>query len=435
MGLSEEVGVYLEALDAGDMVLNTAYAAEADPENHLLREQIIAAAFKVIQMFPEKNIQWNTMPDLLRVEENEFLANIMEWFSQIHKEGTDRILSLLEKAEELPGEMAQRIDRHISRHLMDNDSRVSYLLQLSRCCAATLPEQSYYWTLEAFRLQPQEAPGPNGPYTLQMQNVSEQHVFDRCPICGGVGKPYYRAFTYRYISYETTCEPVKLWMKCESCSNLYTYHFPKTFLESGQSVRKIMPQAGSNNTRIADANILHIWGEILSSLSSMTSGKSVLEIGIGNGECSAAALELGYQVESVEIVEEKAQTIANLLQMDVWCCDFLCFDTDRRYSMIIMGDVIEHVFSPEAALRKVYELLEEDGVLWLSTPNYESAFSRFAKFTDTMWCVPWHITYFSYKGMKILAEKCGFEIEKYTISCRYKGSMELILKKRRGAEA
>lgn len=430
MGLSEEVGVYLEALDAGDMLLNAAQAAEADPENHQLKEQIIAAAFKVTQMFPEKKMQWNTILDMLRAEENDFLSHIMEWFSQVHKEGTDKILSLLEKAGELPGEMALRIDEHISRHPMDNDSKADYLLQLAERCAATLPEQSYDWTLEAFRLQPPVAPGPTGPYTLQLQNVSEQHIFDHCPICDGVGKPYFRALTYRYVSYEQICEPVKLWMKCESCGNLYTYHFPETFLESGKSVRKIMPQANSHNTRIVDLTNLHIWGEILSSLSSMTSGKSVLEIGIGNGECSAAALELGYQVESVEIVEEKAQTIANLLEMDIWCCDFLCFDTERRYSMIIMGDVIEHVFSPEAALRKVYELLEEDGVLWLSTPNYESAFSRFAKFTDTMWCVPWHITYFSYKGMKTLAEKCGFEIEKYTISSRYKGSMELILKKR-----
>lgn len=434
MGLSEEVGLYLEALDASDTILKAAQAAEADPENHQLKEQIIAEAFKVIQMFPERKIQWNSILEMLRAEENDFLSNIMEWFSQVHKEGTDRILCLLVKDEELPGEMAQRIDGHISRHPMDNGSKANYLLQLSQRCAATLPEQSYYWTMEAFRLQPPDAHGATGAYTAQQGTMSEQYVFDHCPICDGVGKPHFRAITYGYISYEPICEPVKLWMKCEACGNLYTYHFPKTFLESGRLVRKIMPQVDSNNTRIADSDILHIWGEILSSLGSMTSGKSVLEVGIGNGECSAAALELGYQVESVEIIEQKAQKIANMLEMDIWCCDFLCFDTERRYSMIIMGDVIEHVFSPEAALRKAYELLEEDGVLWLSTPNYESAFSRFAKFTDPMWIVPWHITYFSYKGMKALAERCGFEIEKYTISCRYNGSMELILKKRRGAE-
>lgn len=429
MGLSEEVGLYLEALDAGDMVLKAAQVAEANPENHQLKEQIIAAASKVIQMFPENKIQWNTMLDMLRAEENDFLSTIIEWFSQVHKEGTDRILSLLVKEEELPGEMAQRIDGHISRHPMDNNSKASYLLQLSQRCAVTLPEQSYYWTLEAFRLLPPDEFEDNGRYAAHLQNT-EQYIFDRCPICDGAGKPHFRAITYGFVSYEPICEPVKLWMKCEACGNLYTYHFPKTFLESGRLVRKIMPQIDSNNTRIADSDILHIWGEILSSLGSMTSGKFVLEVGIGNGECCAAALELGYQIEGVEIVEQKAQKIANMLEMDIWCCDFLCFDTERRYSMIIMGDVIEHVFNPEAALRKAYELLEEDGVLWLSTPNYESAFSRFAKFTDPMWSVPWHITYFNYEGMKALAEKCGFEIEKYTISCRYNGSMELILKKR-----
>ena len=95
-----------------------------------------------------------------------------------------------------------------------------------------------------------------------------------------------------------------------------------------------------------------------------------------------------------------------------------------------MGDIIEHVTDPVKALEKAKSLLEDDGILWLSTPNFESAFSKLHKFEDTMWKTSNHITYFSYQGFKDMAEKCGFSVEEYSVSRRYNGSMELILKKK-----
>ena len=99
------------------------------------------------------------------------------------------------------------------------------------------------------------------------------------------------------------------------------------------------------------------------------------------------------------------------------------------YSVITMGDVIEHVTDPEKALRKAHELLADDGVLWISTPNFKSSFSLLRKFKDVMWSIANHITYFSYDGMKALAEKCGFKVVDYKVSDHYNGSMELILVK------
>ena len=95
-----------------------------------------------------------------------------------------------------------------------------------------------------------------------------------------------------------------------------------------------------------------------------------------------------------------------------------------------MGDVIEHVTDPEAALKNAYRLLDDDGVLWLSTPNFESSFTRMKKFTDAMWLEPSHISYFNYNGLEALLEKCGFTVREYAVSNRYNGSMELIITKK-----
>ena len=131
----------------------------------------------------------------------------------------------------------------------------------------------------------------------------------------------------------------------------------------------------------------------------------------------------------MEIVPEAAQEVADILNIPIWSGDFLRYTPNKTYSIIIMGDVLEHVTDPEQALRNAYALLEDQGVLWLSTPNFESSFSRMLKFNDPMWLEPYHITYFSRRGLEQLLAKCGFAVAEYSVSRRYNGSMELILQK------
>lgn len=232
-------------------------------------------------------------------------------------------------------------------------------------------------------------------------------------------------FTYPHL-------PAKLWMRCRSCENLYTWKYPEEHLALTEHYERVSPDPNrylATWQRTA-GGILRIWSDILAVLDQYTAGRDLLEVGVGNGELLAVALELGFEVDAVELEPEAAHRISDLLGIPVWLCDFLAFDTDQKYSIITMGDVIEHVTDPRKALQKACSLLKDDGVLWLSTPNYESSFSRMLKFKDPMWCEPYHISYFSYRGLKRLCEECGFEVCEYNISNRYNGSMELILKKK-----
>lgn len=136
-------------------------------------------------------------------------------------------------------------------------------------------------------------------------------------------------------------------------------------------------------------------------------------------------------MEAVELMAEEAQKVSNCLDLPIWCSDFLKFETSNKYDVIIMGDVIEHVMNPLAALEKAYKLLEDTGVLWLSTPNYQSSFSRLQREDYVMWLEPYHLTFFSFDGLKILFDKVGFYVVEYTVSARYQGCMELILQKKK----
>lgn len=294
----------------------------------------------------------------------------------------------------------------------------------------SMPLEAFQYSLRFFEEQPKILSGKQNAHPGYVYRPSKQRIFKRCPICGGEGAPYYRAFSYRMADFAYPDLPVKLWMKCAGCGNLYTWKFPEEYLNPGILRKRIHPKPSLTAVGNTSGGSLAIWADILNRLSLYTAGKDLLEVGIGRGELLAVALELGYQTEAVELSYNAAQNVADMLNISIWCGDFLNYRPDKTYSVITMGDVIEHVSDSGKALRNAYRLLREDGVLWLSTPNFESSFSRMRKFNDPMWLEPHHVTYFSRDGLEALAAKCGFELREYNVSRRYNGSMELIFTKR-----
>ncbi len=307
----------------------------------------------------------------------------------------------------------------------------SLIFMVCEAGSFTNPQKSFDWTMRLFEENPIMLSGPTSAHPGYVYRKSEQRIFDTCPICGGSGHPFHRDFTFFQKDFSYPALPAKLWMHCEECGNLYTWKFQEAYLKQAEYMHCIQPEPEKYWTTVEKTSSLSLalWSEVLERLQKFSDGSTLLEVGVGRGELIAVALELGYDVDAVELNPETAQKAANLLGIPVWNCDFLKYNTEKRYSRIIMGDVIEHVSSPEAALKNAYRLLEEDGVLWVSTPNFESAYSRFLKFDDPMWREPNHISYFSYVGIVKLAEKCGFKAVDYQVSKRYSGSMEVIFVK------
>ncbi len=288
------------------------------------------------------------------------------------------------------------------------------------------PMRCYLNTMDDFRKMPDIIKNIyNGlNYVYEPDKINDA-LYTSCPICGSEhSEPYYCAD--QALLNNNSFSPAKLWMKCSSCQNLYAYNFPVWNMGeiNGHYTKK--NEAGILPIR----NPLHIYCNIFNNIREFNDGKRYLEVGVGNGEMLAVALEMGFEVSAVEICKEDCENISGALGVDIVWSDFLKFDTDKRYDLIIMGDILEHVSLPMDALNKAYELLDDNGILWLSTPNYNSSFTRMRKFSDAMWNQKNHFTYFSYEGLKPFLDKVGFEVKRYDVSNRYNGSMELILQKK-----
>src|SRR5688500_6193332 len=78
------------------------------------------------------------------------------------------------------------------------------------------------------------------------------------------------------------------------------------------------------------------------------------------------------------------------------------------FDAVVMGDVIEHLVDPGAALRRIRPALDPDGVLALALPD---AGSRLARAMGRRWwsVIPTHVHYFTRRSMRTLLDRHGYE--------------------------
>lgn len=288
------------------------------------------------------------------------------------------------------------------------------------------PMRCYELTRTAFSIYPELA-GILGVAYRYEGKAAEEHITDECPFCGSRGGdiiPYYCSPQVLKLNDKPVFPPAKLWMKCERCGNYFTYNFPK------ENVGTINGHYTNDKSDIILKNKFSLsdYNQIFQQFKSMTSGNEYLEIGVGTGEMLAVALEFGYHTDAVEICREDCERISSALGVEIKWCDINDFETEKKYDVIVMGDVLEHVIRPVEVLKKVKQMLAEDGILWISTPNYNSAYARMQRFAHCMWHELNHYTYVSYETLKELLKKMQLEIVHYDMSIRYVGSMELFIR-------
>jgi 2-polyprenyl-3-methyl-5-hydroxy-6-metoxy-1,4-benzoquinol methylase len=262
---------------------------------------------------------------------------------------------------------------------------------------------------------------PNRDYVFS--GKKDEVLHKNCCLCGSEGVERWCYFTLHMPSaHLQDYNPVRLWMYCEICHHMWAEEFPiqkDLMLKKASESEEVEPGVPTNPGSFG------YYSKILSTLGRFSEGNELLEIGVGGSECALVAQEMGYNVFAVDI------SAGNVLQAqkygiksELW--DFMDYEGEQQWDIIIMGDVIEHVSDPVAAMEKVSKLLTKDGVLWLSTPNFEAAFAVYTGHNDPMRKEASHKNYFSRQSMFALLERFGFIPVDYQVSGRYNGSMEII---------
>jgi 2-polyprenyl-3-methyl-5-hydroxy-6-metoxy-1,4-benzoquinol methylase len=243
-----------------------------------------------------------------------------------------------------------------------------------------------------------------------------------CPLCARKGKSHSCYNTATYLDFTPGFDPVRLWLYCSSCHHIFASSRPR-------NISNILANTSMGTIASPDPGTLIALGKTLKALKKIAPGKRLLEVGAGAGELTAVAQELQLEVSALEIRHDLAKMISRLFGVKVDSLDFLEFHSQNQVDIICMGDVLEHFLDPVAAIKKARELLTENGILWISTPNFDSAYCRILKDRDPMWKVCEHLNFFSRQSLINLLSRFNFEILDYSLSASYRGSMEITARK------
>lgn len=96
---------------------------------------------------------------------------------------------------------------------------------------------------------------------------------------------------------------------------------------------------------------------------------AVLDVGCGNGQFLGLAKEAGYEVQGID-VSESAAGMCRKRGIPAFSGDFLTAQFSRRYDLVTLWDVTEHLREPARFLGRARDLLNPNGILVLKIPSY-----------------------------------------------------------------
>jgi len=137
---------------------------------------------------------------------------------------------------------------------------------------------------------------------------------------------------------------------------------------------------------------------------------AALDIGCAAGYFLDLLKQEGWR--HIEGIELDTRMIASLRSRSYAISDFPLevFVPSKRYHLITLFDVLEHLPDINGDFEKLYSMLDDKGIIALVTPNFASMQRRFFGKQWFQFKPREHIYYFTPKTLGLLAEKHGFTI-------------------------
>jgi len=150
-------------------------------------------------------------------------------------------------------------------------------------------------------------------------------------------------------------------------------------------------------------------------------GKDVLDVGAGPGSISRVlTATFGCTVDAIEREKSAAEVCRNYVrevyEIDLALQDNFAELTGKKYDVIILSDVIEHLYDPWSVVRKLATVLRDDGFFVVSIPHagHNSIIASLIlgdfKYGDLGLLDKTHIRFFGPKNLGALFLNMGFSL-------------------------
>lgn len=152
---------------------------------------------------------------------------------------------------------------------------------------------------------------------------------------------------------------------------------------------------------------------IVDVMSKFTVGeRSLVEFGSNVGLFLDVASKSGWKALGVEPSRWAVQQGRSRFGVDLHEGTVETYETRSAPGAVVMLDLLEHVTNPAAVLDRVSEILDDTGILVLSTVDAESLHSRIRR-GRWPWYIRSHLHYFTRKSLTRMLRGAGFELTEW----------------------
>lgn len=190
---------------------------------------------------------------------------------------------------------------------------------------------------------------------------------DMCRICHGVDVRRFDAYDYRWIR----CK------ECKSIQKLITedeYRALNPTYDPGHYLDSLNPTEIESYLNVGGETdrIRYIHDRYLQNREDL----SLLDVGCGMGGYLIGARRLGFKVLGFEPSADHARIAKEIFSLSVINDYYSPEKVSEKFNIIMLSQVIEHIYHPGPFLGRLVQALKPGGVLAILTPNTESAAAR-----------------------------------------------------------
>jgi SAM-dependent methyltransferase len=227
-----------------------------------------------------------------------------------------------------------------------------------------------------------------------------------CPICESVSLEPLFEEVKKYVLNDCTCVCEQQYAICKDCCFVFT----KDPLRDDSLSDYYENDSQERSERATNDEKVHMQAQFDFLLWNGVDvrSKSVLEIGAGNGTFLDLLRTKGADADRLYYDELSAGSIEilNRKNFKIISVEEVRSSESQRPNMdlVVMNHTLEHLVQPLGKLKKIYNILSEDGYLYIEVPD----FTYDGRNTDNV--IFQHVNFFSADTLQRLLEKAGFTV-------------------------
>jgi 2-polyprenyl-3-methyl-5-hydroxy-6-metoxy-1,4-benzoquinol methylase len=211
-----------------------------------------------------------------------------------------------------------------------------------------------------------------------------------CPLCYSRNFKKMRKYSEHFLS------------KCKACSFVFSYKIPEKFeldaLYNGYGYYEKFSTLNINR-----------YDKLLTEFNKYKQTNKILDYGCGNGYFLERAQLQGWNTFGIEYDKYASE---QCVKKNITMIAENESSLYEKFDIVFISEVIEHVISPKQVIETINKYLRKKGLLYITTPNFNSISRLIMKSKWSALGYPEHISYFTSFTIKELLLKSNFSIDK-----------------------